>query len=158
SRPVLVGYLAGMALIMIVGQLGRVTGVRVRGDSLLAELGSFVRGLGGVHLPTLGLALGVLAFLLVAGALWPKLPVPRLGVLAASAVTTVFSLREHGIVVVGAIASGVPSPAVPAVSAGDLSALLLPALGVTIVGYADNVLTARAFATRGGYRIDANAE
>lgn len=158
SRPVLVGYMAGIAVIMIVSQLGKIGRVSVHGESVLGDLGSFAGQLGRVHLPTLLLAAGVLAFLLIATRLFPRLPVPLLGVLVATAVTAVFSLREHGIQVVGAIPAGFPVPALPAVSAGDLSALLLPAIGVAIVGYNDNVLTGRAFAARASGRIDANTE
>jgi sulfate permease, SulP family len=158
SRPVLIGYMAGIAVLMIVSQLGKIGRVKVDGDSVIAEIRSFVNQLGNVHLPTLGLAGVVLAFLLVASWLFPRLPVPLFGVLLATAATAVFSLREHGIQVVGAIPSGFPAPEIPSVSGADLMALLLPAIGVAIVGYNDNVLTARAFASRGAHRVDANAE
>ena len=70
SRPVLVGYLAGIALIMISGQLGKITGVPVDGDTFVAELLSFAAGIGGVHLPTLLLAAAVLTFVLVGARLF----------------------------------------------------------------------------------------
>jgi MFS superfamily sulfate permease-like transporter len=95
---------------------------------------------------------------LAAGALLPKLPVPLVAVLLATAVAAVFSLRDHGIQVIGAIPAGVPSPGLPAVSGADVATLLLPAVGVAVVGYSDNVLTARSFATRNSYRVDANSE
>jgi SulP family sulfate permease len=158
SRPVLVGYLAGVAVLMMVGQLGKVTGVSVSGDSIVSNLGSFARQLDRVHVPTVLLATGVLAVLLAAGTLLPKLPVPLVAVLLATAVAAVFSLRDHGIQVIGAIPAGVPSPGLPAVSGADVAALLLPAVGVAVVGYSDNVLTARSFATRNSYRVDANSE
>ncbi|HEX6360346.1 sulfate permease [Actinophytocola sp.] len=158
SRPVLVGYMAGVAVLMIVGQLGKVTGVPVHGDSIVADLGSFAGQLDRVHVPTILLAAGVLAFLLTAGRLLPKLPVPLLAVLLATAATAVFSLRDNGIQVIGTIPAGAPAPGLPAVSGADVLALLLPAVGVAVVGYSDNVLTARSFATRNSYRIDANNE
>ncbi|HEU5471903.1 MAG TPA: sulfate permease [Actinophytocola sp.] len=158
SRPVLVGYMAGIAVIMIVSQLGKIGRVTVHGDSVLDDLGSFAGQLGQIHLPTAVLAAGVLAVLLVGSWLFPRLPVPLLGVLIATAATAVFSLREHGIQVIGAVPAGIPVPALPAVSGADLAALLLPALGVAIVGFNDNVLTARAFAARRSDRIDANTE
>jgi high affinity sulfate transporter 1 len=158
SRPVLVGYLAGVAVLMIVSQLGKVTGVPVHGDSIVADLGSFVRQLDRVHVPTILLAAGVLAFLLGAGTLLPKLPIPLIAVLLATGVAVVFSLADHGVQTIGAIPAGAPAPGLPAVTGADVAALLLPAVGVTVVGYSDNVLTARSFATRNSYRIDANAE
>ena len=158
SRPVLVGYLAGIALIMISGQLENVTGVPTEGDTFLAELVSFVGGVGAVHVPTLVLSIAVLAFLLAVGALIPRVPGPLLAVLLAAAGTALLSLDRLGVQVVGAVPSGLPVPALPAVTAADLANLLLPAVGVTIVAYSDNVLTGRAFATKGGYPVDANQE
>lgn len=158
SRPVLVGYMAGVAVLMIVGQLGKVTRLPVDGDTIVAEVGSFARQLGQVHLPTVLLAAGVLSFLLVVGAVLPRLPVPLVAVLLAAVVTAVFSLRDSGVQVIGEIPAGVPVPGLPSVSGADVLGLLLPAVGVAVVGYSDNVLTARSFATRNDYRIDANTE
>jgi sulfate permease, SulP family len=158
SRPVLVGYMAGVAVIMIVGQLGKVTSVPVEGDSVLTDLRSFFANIGQVHVPTLLLAAGVLTFLLVVGRLAPRWPVPLIAVLLATLAVAAFSLRDEGVRVIGEVPAGIPAPGLPAVSGADLAALLLPAIGVAVVGYSDNVLTARSFANRNGYRIDANAE
>jgi sulfate permease, SulP family len=158
SRPVLVGYMAGVAVIMIIGQLGKVTGVPVAGGSTVDELRSFVTRVGQVHGPTLTLAAGVLVFLLVVGRLLPRLPVPLFAVLLATGAAAVFSLADHGVRLIGTIPAGIPVPSVPPVSGADLATLLLPAIGVAVVGYSDNVLTARSFATRNAYRVDANGE
>lgn len=158
SRPVLVGYMAGVAVIMIVSQLGKVTGVPVEGDSAVAAVRSFVANLDQVHVPTLLLSTGVLAFLLVTGKLLPKLPVPLIAVLLATATVGFLSMRDRGVQVIGTVPAGIPVPGLPAVSGSDLVAMILPALGVAVVGYSDNVLTARSFATRNGYRVDANTE
>lgn len=157
SRPVLVGYLGGIALIMIAGQLGRLTGVRYDGGTFVDDVLGLVRGLARVHLPTLALSVAVLAVLVVVGAFLPRLPGPLLAVLLATAASIVLDLPAHGVSVVGAVPPGLPSFALPAVGAADLAALLLPALGVALVAYSDNVLTGRAFA-RDGQRIDADQE
>ena len=91
SRPVLVGYLAGIALIMISGQLEKITGVPVDGDTFVAELLSFAAGVGRVHLPTLLLAAAVLAFLLVGAKLFPRAPIPLLAVLLAAGATALLT-------------------------------------------------------------------
>lgn len=158
SRPVLVGYMAGVAVLMIVGQLGKITGLRVTGDAVIENIGSVTDQLGRIHTPTLALAAGMLAFLFTVGRLLPKVPAPLLAVLLATAVTALFSLQDHGVQVVGAVPAGIPTPGLPAVSGADITALLLPAIGVMVVGYSDNVLTARSFATRNSYRVDANTE
>ena len=158
SRPVLVGYLTGIALIMISGQLGKITGVAVDGDTFVAELLSFAAGVGGVHLPTLLLAAAVLAFLLVGSRLFPRAPIPLLAVLLAAGVTAVLTADALGVRVVGSVPQGIPVPALPSVTITDLTGLLLPAVGVAIVAYSDNVLTGRAFATRNKHPLDANQE
>jgi high affinity sulfate transporter 1 len=158
SKPVLVGYLAGVAVLMIVGQLGKATGVSVDGDSVVGELASFARGLGDAQPQTVVLAAAVLAVLLVGGRLLPSVPMPLVAVLLATAAVALWDLRDDGVRVVGEIPRGLPVPGLPDVGTADLAALLLPALGVSIVGYTDNVLTGRAFATRHRDEVDANAE
>jgi sulfate permease, SulP family len=158
SRPVLVGYMAGISFIMIVGQLEAVTGVPVDGDTPPAEVASFLTGLGEAHLPTVALALPLLVGMIVGTRLRPTWPVPMIGMLIATAVVAMFSLDDRGVRLVGTAVGGLPVPGLPALTVDDFVALLLPAVGVAIVGYSDNVLTARAFATRRGENIDGTTE
>lgn len=156
SRPILVGYMSGVAVIMIVGQLGKVTGVPVFGEGVIAEFVSFVRGLPATHLATVLLSAAVLAFLFLVQWRFPRVPGPLLAVLLATACVTLFGLERYGIKVVGEIPAGLPAPSLPPLA--DLENLLLPALGVLLVGYTDNMLTARSFAAKHNQRIDANRE
>jgi high affinity sulfate transporter 1 len=158
SKPVLVGYMAGIAVLMIVSQLEKVTGVPVSGDTVVEEIESFVRGLDELDRATTLLAAGVLVLLLIVQWRFPRAPAPLLGIVVASTVVAALSLADEGVQLVGDITGALPAVTLPGVGFADLVDLLGPALGVTVVGYADNVLTARAFATRNGYRIDANQE
>jgi len=158
SRPVLVGYLAGVAVIMIGGQLHRTTGVPVQGSKLATQLRTFMSNLNDVHWPTVLMSVGILAFLFGIQARYPRLPGPLLAVSIAAAVVSAFGLKDHGLSVVGTVPSGLPIPRVPDLSMSDLRDLLLPAIGIAMVAFTDNVLTARAFATRGRYDVDANQE
>ena len=158
SRPVLIGYMAGIALIMIGSQLGKISGVPVSGDEFLQEMRSFASSATQVHWPTVVLSAGVLATLLALARWLPRAPGPLIAVLGATTVVAVWSLERHGIGVVGAIPSGLPTPSVPSVSLGDLGGLLVPAGGIAIVAFSDNILSARAFATRKGQEVDADAE
>jgi sulfate permease, SulP family len=158
SHPVLIGYMAGVAVIMIVGQLGKLTGVDVEGDTIIAEMRSFLTGIDDIQWPTFILGLCVLVLLLVAGRAFPRAPVPLLGMLLATAAASLLSLEDHGVALIGDIPASLPSFQLPDVSIDDLTALVLPAIGVAVVGYTDNVLTARAFATRNRYAVDANQE
>ncbi|HYU66691.1 MAG TPA: sulfate permease, partial [Jatrophihabitantaceae bacterium] len=158
SRPVLVGYMAGVAVIMIGGQLHRTTGVPVQGSRLATQLRTFMSNLNDVHWPTVLMSVGILAFLFGIQARYPRLPGPLLAVSIAAAVVSAFGLKDHGLSVVGTVPSGLPIPRVPDLSMSDLRDLLLPAIGIAMVAFTDNVLTARAFATRGRYDVDANQE
>ena len=157
SRPVLVGYMAGVALIMIADQLGRVTGVTVSGQQFFAQLSSFARHISAVQPAVLAVAAAVLAFLVLVRWRWPAVPGPLLAVLLATAAVTAFGLARHGVSVVGQIPAGFPVPRVPDLHPDALRTLALPAFTVLIVGFSDDVLTGRSFARR-GETIVANRE
>lgn len=160
SRPVLVGYLAGVALIMIVDQLPKLTGVRTSGSAFFPQLWSFVTRLGTAHAATVLLSAALLAFLLLTARHARALPGPLLAVALATAAVAVFDLDGRaGVPVIGAVPAGLPGLAVP--DPAELPHLVLPALGVLLVAYTDVVLTARAFADRGpdaGAGLDADQE
>ena len=158
SKPVLVGYMAGVAFVMIVSQLGKFTGVDVDGESTVSQLKSFARNIGDTNAATLAVALATLVFLLIAARLSKRFPGPLFGVVLATIAVVVFSLDEHGVAMIGSIPSRLPTPRLPGVSVRDLVSLIFPALGITVVGYSDNMLTARAFAARHGHVINANQE
>lgn len=158
SRPVLVGYLAGIAVTMIAGQLGLLTGVAVSGDNPMAELASAVRQLASWDPATVILSALVLGMLFSSARWTPRLPAPLLVMVLAAAVTALAGLGQRGVALIGAVPSGLPSPALPSIDGSDLRMLVLPALGVALVGYTDTVLTGRAFASRYQERLDADAE
>ncbi|KLI08438.1 SulP family inorganic anion transporter [Mycolicibacterium senegalense] len=158
SRPVLVGYMTGVAVIMISGQLGKVTGVDVTGDEFIDQVRSFVTGIGSVQLPTVVLSVTVLVLLLVLYRISPRFPGPLVAVLIATAVVWLFSLDGKGIRVVGGIPSGLPKLTLAPVALTELVTLVVPAIGIAVVAFSDNALTARTFAARKGETVDANAE
>ena len=158
SQPVLVGYLTGVALIMIAGQLGRLSGVDVDGSEFPDQVTSFVTGLSAVHWPTVALSVSALILLLVLTRLLPRWPGPLIAILITTAVVAVFGLQRDGISRVGAIPSGLPPLGFPGIGLADVRLLVIPAVGIALVAFSDNVLTARSFAVRRNDRIDANAE
>jgi high affinity sulfate transporter 1 len=158
SRPILVGYLAGVACIMIVGQLGKVTGIDIEADGFVDELREFVRDFDQTDPTTLALAIGVVLFLFAMQHFFPKLPGPLIAVLASVVVVAVFDLESDGVSVVGEIPAGLPRPRLPDIGLDALKDLAAPAVAIALVGYSDNVLTARAFAARSGTKVDANQE
>ncbi|MEU6541375.1 SulP family inorganic anion transporter [Streptomyces sp. NPDC047000] len=144
SRPVLIGYLAGVALIMMVDQLSKLTGVPVSGSRFLPQLWSFLEHLGEGHGGTMLFSALTLVFLFAAARWFPRLPAPLLAVVLGTLAVAAFGLDDrYGLKVVGGLPAGLPPVAVP--DLGELPRLVLPALGVVLVGYTDCVLTARAF-------------
>lgn len=160
SKPVLIGYMAGVAVIMITSQLGKVTGVDVAGDSFLEDISSFAGNTvrDGLSWPTVALGLSVAVLLLVFTPRFPRVPVPLVVMLLATAVVSVFDLTAYGVQTVGDVSVAGLTLGLPSLASGDVALLLLPALGIFVVGYTDNILTARAFATRGHHRVHNNQE
>jgi SulP family sulfate permease len=158
SHPVLIGYMAGIAVLMIVSQLGKVSGIAVEGDSVVSEVRFFVVHLGEVHRPTLLVAAGTFAVLVAFYRLLPRWPGPLIAMVLAAAAVAVLNLDQMGVATVGNIPRGLPPASIPDFSTIDFSTLLPAALGVTIVAYTDNVVTARAFAARRREEIDARQE
>ncbi|MEU6236564.1 sulfate permease [Kitasatospora sp. NPDC047058] len=158
SQPVLIGYLGGVALIMMVDQLTKITGVETEGSHFFPQLFSFFRNISQADPATVAFSAVTLLFLFLAAAYLPRaVPVPLLALVLGTAVVAAFQLDEHGIAVIGAIPTGLPGFAFPSLS--DFRELALPAVGVLLVGYTDVILTGRAFASRGtGERLDANQE
>jgi SulP family sulfate permease len=158
SKPILIGYMAGVALIMIAGQLGKIGGISIEGNTAFAQLDQFIHQLDRLDGLTLVLAGFVLSFLLMIGRFFPKAPAPLLAVLIGTAAVSIFHLDRQGVAVVGEIPAGLPQFSLPSFAPQQLPTLLASALGIAIVGYSDNVLTARSFAVRNQYQIDANQE
>ena len=158
SRPILVGYMTGIAVVMVASQLEKLTGVTVDGEEFIDQVRAFATGVAHVHWPTVALAAAVLAALLAMDRWLPRAPGPLIAVLGATAVVWLFSLQSNGIALVGNIPSGFPRPGVPDVSVHDVASLVIPACGIAIVAFSDNILTARTFAARRREDLDANAE
>ena len=158
SRPVLVGYMAGVAVIMVVSQLGKLTGIDVAADGFWPELAFVFSHLDAVHGPTLTLGLVTLVVMLAGSLVAPRAPMALIGMVGAAAAVALLDLGEQGITVIGTIPAGLPVPSLPHVSLDGVLSLVPAALGVAFVGYTDNILTGRAFANRRNERIDAKRE
>ncbi len=158
SRPILTGYMAGIAVLMIISQLDNFTGIPIPPDGTFSEIAYFLRHLDQVHLPTLVVAILVLALLIALRRWIPAAPGPLVAVVGSTAAVALFDLQSLGVAVVGEIPAGLPRPSLPNFEGIDLGALVGAALGITVVAYTDNVLTARSFAVRAEDRIDPQQE
>jgi sulfate permease, SulP family len=158
SRPVLVGYITGVGLVLVSSQLRSFTGVPVEAGEFFPRFGEFLTRLGQAQGITVTVGVAALATILLLRRHAPRLPGALIAVGGATIVSTVLDLAGRGDPTVGAIPAGLPVPGLPDIGWGDLTALLPVALGITLVGYTDNMLTARSIGARMGYRIDADQE
>ena len=158
SHPILLGYMAGVALIMIGSQLGTITGISLGDGGIPARLVELIGRLGEINPATIVLGASVTVFLLVLRRLMPLAPGTLIAVVGASAVVFVLGLEDQGVVLVGQVPGGLPTPSLPLVSFQDIAALVGSAAAIAFVSYSDVALTGRAFAVRTGEEIDPNRE
>ncbi len=160
SKPTQLGYMNGLALTILVGQLPKLFGFSVDSDDFLGDVSGFVRGvLDGETVP-MALAIGVfgLALIVVCTRFLPKVPGVLIAVVASIAVATVLDAASHDVSVVGVLPQGFPPLTWPGIAWSDLSLLVAGALGITLVSLTDTISTSSAFAARSGDTVDANQE
>jgi high affinity sulfate transporter 1 len=158
SRPVLVGYIHGIVVVLVVGQLEKLLGLSIAAEDPVPQLVEIVREIGEASVTTMAVGAVAIAALFLLRRYLPAVPAPLVVVVGAIAASGLLDLASHGVATVGDIASGLPSVVFPSVGGDDLLRLLPGALALFCVGYADGVLTARSFAGRHGQSVRANQE
>jgi high affinity sulfate transporter 1 len=160
SKPTMIGYMNGLALTILVGQLPKLFGFKVEAQGLIREFSGFVKGLANGEAVAAAAAVGIggVVLILVLQRWLPKVPAVLIAVVLAIAATTVFGLAEHGVSLVGVLPKGFPPLTIPSVRLADLGPLFAGALGIALVSLADTISTASAFAARSGQEIHGNQE
>jgi high affinity sulfate transporter 1 len=158
SQPILTGYLNGIAVLIIVGQLPKLLGYSADSDHFLAKLVDIVTGLDQTHWPTAALGLGMLVMLVLIMRLLPRLPGAFVVVVLSIALVEGLGLDRMGVAVLGEVPAGLPSLALPRFDLTIFDELLTAATGLVLVSFTSGVLTAKSFARRNGYGVDANQE
>lgn len=158
SSEVRVGYLNGLAVTIIVGQLPKLFGFSTDADGFVEEVRTFVDGIDGTDATTLVTGLAVLAVLLVLPRLSATVPAVLVAVVGVTVASAVLDLAAEGVSTVGTLPEGVPTPSVPWTSASDVLPLLVGAVGITLVSLTDTIATATSFAARRGDEVDADQE
>ena len=158
SRPILTGYLNGIALTIIAGQLGSLFGFSVVDGGFFRKVAGAISHLDQTHLPTLIIGASLLVLLLLLKRLLPRAPAPLIAAASGCIAVYVLSLATKGVAVVGAVPAGFPAPLIPSVHTAELWPLLFGAAGISLVSFCSMMTTARGFAARNGYRIDVNRD
>lgn len=160
SKPTVLGYMNGLALTIIVGQLPKLMGFSVDADGFIGELTGFVSGVAaGEVVPAAAvIGIGSLVLLLLLQRLLPRVPAVLVVVILAMICTGLLGLESRGVKVVGSLPEGLPSLTVPMVEWSDFPLLVAGAFGIALVALTDTISTATSFAERRGDEIDGNKE
>ncbi|MFV3289505.1 SulP family inorganic anion transporter [Pseudomonas sp. NY11955] len=158
SRPILIGYLNGIGLSLIAGQLSKVVGFKIEGDGFILSLINFVQRLGEIHWVTLIIGLAALGLLIWLPRRYPRLPAALTVVALFMLLVGLFGLDRFGVAILGPVPAGIPQLAWPHSNLAEMKSLLRDALGIATVSFCSAMLTARSFAARHGYAINANHE
>lgn len=153
SRPILVGYLNGIALSIIVGQVGKLLGIEIAGAGFFRTAARIFAQLGQTHWPTTIVGLSLVTLLLALKFFAPRVPGPLVAAVVSIGLIYILRLDHQGVRVVGALPAGLPAPRIPVVGWGDFSGLTAGACSIVLVSFCSMMTTARGFAAKNGYPI-----
>ena len=158
SKEVQVGYMNGLGITIIVGQLPKLFGFSTDADSFVDEVRAFFDGLDQTDVTTLVVGVACLVVLLALPRLTSRVPAVLVAVIGATVVSAAIGLAEMGVKTVGALPQGFPTPTFPWTSFSDAGALLIAAVGITLVSLTDTIATATSFAARRGDEVEPDQE
>lgn len=158
SHPILTGYLNGIALLIIVGQLPKLFGYSASKDGFFEKILEFIHGFGNSHWQTAALGIGMLILLVLVRHFLPRLPAALVVVVVSIALVALLGLDQQGVAVLGTVPGGWPTLILPGIDRNVFGELFTDAAGIMLVSFTSGVLTAKSFAARNGYKVDANQE
>ncbi len=160
SNPVRTGYLAGLAVVIFIGQLPKLFGFSTDASGLFGEARAFIDGIAAGDTNSWALAIGMLslAIILALKRLSPRTPGILIAVVLAIALSIILDLAAKGVDVIGVLPQGFPVPSLPQADLADIPILFASAVGISLVAVGDTISTSGGFARRAGYEVDGNQE
>ncbi|MFO7778589.1 MAG: SulP family inorganic anion transporter [Nitriliruptoraceae bacterium] len=158
SKPIVSGFVFGLSVVIIIGELPSLLGLERVDGAVYQRALATLAALPELDATTALIGLGGLAVLFVGNAITRQVPWALLVVVAALVASATWSLADRGVAVVGEVPRGLPVPALPPIAWSDVASLVVPAMGLALVGLAETLSAARLFAAQGGYRIDPDQE
>ena len=158
SKPILVGFLNGIALSILLGQVGKIFGYSITAGGIVPRLIEFVAKLGLTHWPTLAVGLGTFLILVVTPRVFRGIPAALLAMILVAIAVRMLGLEQQGVKTVGEVPAGLPLLKVPHVPLAVVPGLLGDAAGLALVTFASMMLTSRSFASKNRYDVDADQE
>ena len=159
SRPILVGFLNGMGLVIISGQLGKLFGLHVRTDTgFFLRIADFVSKIGQTHFPTLTVGILTLVLIYLVGRVAPRVPGPLVGVCGGIAMMVLLDSEKWPVARMGAVPAGFSLPHFHSGFFSDAAQILPDAVGIALLSFCSSMITAKSFAVRNGYEVEADRE
>jgi sulfate permease, SulP family len=158
SKPVLVGYMTGAALILVASQLDRFFGIELKRHDFFPRLAELFGKLDKMNPATAIFGFSLLGLLLGLRRFAPKIPTSLVVCVVAAVASAGLGLEHRGVAVVGALPAGLPGFVLPLFDWRDLQALLPAVIGIALLSYTEGILLARAFGAKNGYEVNANQE
>jgi high affinity sulfate transporter 1 len=158
SRPILVGYLNGIALFIMAGQLGKLFGFSIEAPAILPKFYEIAKSIGQTHWPTLAVGVGTYVVLVLSKRYFPRLPAALVALVAATLAVVAFGLDRLGVAVVGDVPAGLPDLTIPSIPLHLLDEIVAAAAGLALISFSSTMLTARSFAAKNRYDINVDKE
>ena len=158
SKPILIGFLNGIAISIFLGQVGKLFGFSTKSQGIVPRLLEIFAKLPQTHFPTLGVGAGSFAILFISLRWLPRVPAALVVLVVAGTAAALLTLDAQGVAILGPVPAGLPPLHWPTFPLDDLPPLVAQAAGLALVLFTSGTLTARSFASRGGYDIDVDRE
>ncbi len=158
SKPILMGLINGLAITIIVGQFSKVLGFTFDEKYLIERLGGVPTYFAQTHIPTLLMALLTIAIFFAMKRFKPGWPASMIALVVGTTMVWLFNLQQFDVKTIGNVTGGFPMFQTPNFNVGIIRELVVPALNLAIISFVSMMLTARSFATKNGYDIDADQE
>jgi len=153
SRPVMSGFLSGVGITVVVGQLHVLLGLPATSGATLEKLAAVVEHVGETNVATLVIGVAVLVVVVGGERLGPRFPGALVAVGGSLAAVAVFDLAGRGVALVGSLPAGLPALVLPSATLADVAALVPVVIPVFFVILAQTAATSRSFAVAGGYEV-----
>lgn len=161
SKPIRSGYLNGIAIMVLIGQLPKIFGFSIKANGLVQELNQLWLGILAGRVNGMACIIGISCLMVIFGfkTFLPKFPGVLIAVIAATVMADSFDLAKNfNITVVGSLPQGLPQFKFPLLSWPEIKALFAGAVAIALVSFADMSVLSRTFALRGGYQVNGNQE
>ena len=158
SRPILIGFISGISISILVGQIGRLTGVRIESEGLVTPLLEIIRKAPQIHWLTVWFGGAMFGLLVVLARLRSPIPGPLVVVVVAVLASAIFDFEGRGMKVIGSLPGGLPTLALPDIRHLPITDLVLGGAAIWLVSVSSGLVGARSFGAKDGFKVDADRE